>query len=396
MKFPNDRVVYLLKAYTDGIATPEEKRELYQWVVTVENTDILKDYMMKLWDEGEFDSAPFSINWDSMFEQALRAAKGQEAKVVRPFFWKQVAAAAAIIILVASGGYFLLQSKKEKPVELVKTIVPNDIKAPTGSKATITLKNGQMVYLDSIGAGTVAAQANVKLVKLSNGEIAYQSETGKMSREMIYNTLNNPQGSKVAVMTLEDGSKVWLNAGSSLTYPVAFIGTERKVEISGEAYFEVAHNSAKPFTVSVNNGMQIQVLGTQFNVNAYDDEPTIKTTLLEGSVKVIRDNAVTMLLPGQQAALNKNGQFNLNKHADTEEAVAWKNGKFSFNETDVETLMRQISRWYDVEVVYEGEIPKGHYNGNPSRNLSAANMLKLIDYSGLKIKIEGKRIIVSK
>ncbi|HTF30482.1 MAG TPA: FecR domain-containing protein, partial [Flavitalea sp.] len=272
-----------------------------------------------------------------------------------------------------------------------------EIKSPQINRAAITLANGEKIYLDTAKNGILAKEQHVNIAKLDNTQISYVNSSASdfKPQDLIYNTLTNPQGSKINSLILSDGSRVWLNSGSSITFPVAFIGKERKVQIIGECYFEVAHDTARPFLVSVNNRLQVQVLGTHFNVSAYDDEQNIQTTLLEGSIKIIKGKREMMLKPGQRASLNENDLLSLNKHASMEETVSWKNGKFSFVGADVKTLLRQISRWYDVEVVYTEEIPKGHYTGKPSRELSLEEMLKLIDYSGVKIRIEGRRLIVS-
>ncbi|HSC39116.1 MAG TPA: FecR domain-containing protein, partial [Chitinophagaceae bacterium] len=205
-------------------------------------------------------------------------------------------AAACFILLAGLGSYRLFFHHNALPGKLANTNIAPDIKAPQTNRATITLSTGQRVYLDSVATGNLAQQGGVKVVKLADGLIAYNGT----SRETGSNTLSNPRGSKVIDITLADGSQIWLNAGSTITYPIAFTGNNRKVSMTGEAYFEVAHNPSRPFIVS-KGGMEVEVLGTHFNINAYDDDKNIQVTLLKGSVKVNKGPASHLLKPGEQA-----------------------------------------------------------------------------------------------
>jgi len=307
--------------------------------------------------------------------------------------WRRWAVAASIILITGIGTYFLFSIKTSGRHEIVKmTEAENDVKAPETNRAIVILANGQKILLDSAVSGQLATQGNVKLVKLANGQIAYETLAGEVLTEIKYNTLENPRGSKVIDMTLVDGSRVWLNAGSSVTYPVAFVGNERKVTITGEAYFEVAHDRSKPFLLSKGD-LQIEVLGTHFNVNAYDDENDIKVTLLEGSVKIKKGNFAGLLKPGQQAMVSSG--IKIGDDANVEEVMAWKNGKFDFGEAaDISTIMKQISRWYDVEVEYKGII-KGHIGGTISRNINASQVFRMLEKTGLvTFQIDGKKVIV--
>jgi ferric-dicitrate binding protein FerR (iron transport regulator) len=229
-------------------------------------------------------------------------------------------------------------------------------------------------------------------VKLANGEIVYKSQTETI-KEVSYNTLIVPRGSKVVSLTLADGSKIWMNAESSLTYPTAFIGKERSVELKGEAFFEIASNKNMPFIVRKDD-VGVQVFGTSFNVNAYEDEKTIDVTLLEGSVQVKKGTATTLLQPGQQAQVNRAGSISLVEHADTEAAVAWKNGYFQFTGNDIKTVMRQIARWYNVDVEYHGTIPERKFAGQMDRSSNLSHVLKILEESNVHFKTEGKKVIV--
>jgi ferric-dicitrate binding protein FerR (iron transport regulator) len=247
-----------------------------------------------------------------------------------------------------------------------------------------------------VGNGTLATQGNIKVVKLDNGQIAYQTASGDASTPLsvTYNTLNNPRGSKVIDMQLSDGSHVWLNAGSSLTYPVAFVGNERKVQITGEAYFEVAHDASKPFVVS-KGVTSVEVLGTHFNVNAYDDEDALRITLLEGSVKVASKGNLKVIKPGEQAVV-ANG-INVNKDVNVEQVMAWKNGMFKFNNTNMKQIMREIARWYDVDVEYQGDFSDLNFGGFVSRQANISELLKRFSATEqVHFKVEGRKIIVMK
>ena len=255
----------------------------------------------------------------------------------------------------------------------------------------VTLANGQRVFLDSISNGALALQGNVKLVKLPSGEIVYQ-QSGELSGQLQYNTLENPRGSKVINMALADGSKVWLNAGSSLTYPIAFVGSERKVSVTGEAYFEVAHDASKPFVVH-NGAMDVQVLGTHLNVNAFeDDDNNIKVTLLEGSVKISNGNSNGLLKPGQQALVSK--EVKVLDDVDLNKVMAWKNGYFQFDKASLQSVLKQVSRWYDVKVIYEGTNQPREFVGEIERDLSLSEVLRILEINKVHFTLEGKELTV--
>jgi len=287
-----ERLQYLFEKYFDKTASAEERKELSDLL----NSDDNKEEMMQLfaasWERyhGDGDIIPAGRSLEILRQILLKdrvTETGETTSIeipTRRIAWRSIAAAAGVILIVCSAGYLYL-NKKQTPTEIVSAPVIQDVKAPVSNRALITLSNGQKVFLDSATNGQLAAQGNVQIVKLDNGVIAYQGEKQTADQPIQYNTLENPRGSKVINITLSDGSKVWLNASSSLTYPISFNAKERKVTITGEAYFEVAHDANKPFTVS-KGSTSVQVLGTHFNVNAYNDEAAIKVTLLEGSVKV--------------------------------------------------------------------------------------------------------------
>ena len=307
--------------------------------------------------------------------------------VVRRFNWIHIAAASIIIFLIGSGVYYLLNRNATKEIAKINAPANQDIAAPTSAHATITLSNGQRIILDSAVNGSIAMQGNVDIKKLADGQIAYSGNSDKL----LYNTLSNPRGSKVVSLTLSDGTIVWLNAESSLTYPTAFTSRERNVSITGEAYFEVSHNASKPFKVQKGE-TSITVLGTHFNVNAYDDENTIKVTLLEGSVKVQNGSSKQIIKPGEQADVV--GGIKVINGVNLDQVMAWKNGKFSFDHADIKTVMRELARWYDLDIEYEGRPTTDLFGGDIQRDLPLSKTLDFLKQSQVHFEVEGRKVIV--
>ena len=344
----------------------------------------------------EADSHPSAKARQLLYQIHTKAGiHNQPAGIIRMGrgnYWKKIAVAASILLVVGTGYWLIREGGQKQEIAKNFLVAIKDIPAPKGTKAMITLSNGQTVALDSVSNGTLATQGDVKVIKNENGEIVY-SALRQAQGDIQYNTLSNPRGSKVVNLMLADGSKVWLNAGSSLTYPVAFIGNERKVSITGEAYFAVSHNAKMPFKIMV-NGTELQDLGTEFNVNAYADEPVVKTTLIEGSIRVVNGDNAQLLIPGQQAQISPEGKISLNKNVDVEEVVAWKNGVFRFESQDIQTVMRQLSRWYDVEVNNKTKTSR-HFTGIISRNVNVSEVLKMLEMAGeMHFSIEGKKVTV--
>ena len=385
---------YLIDKYLANTISREELGELLRMTDEQEDYAKLSTVLKSHWDLVKGKTRENHPDWDSKFAAMMKEA-GRERSIVtmakrNNANWFYRIAAAIIIGAIALGGYFMvLQPNKKKPETASAQISKKDIRAPASSNAILTLSNGKTIVLDSASNGSLAVQGNINVIKLADGQIVYN---GKANSEMQYNILTVPKGSKVASITLADGTKVWLNAASSLKYPVAFGGNERKVEITGEAYFEVAHNAAIPFKVQ-KDSMQVTVLGTHFNVNAYEDETDIKVTLLEGAVKINKGNAVGLLKPGQQAKIA--GGIKTINAVDTDEVMAWINEKFQFGEaTDITSVMKQIARWYDVDVEYKGII-SGHIGGTISRNENVSQVLKMLEMTGgVTFKIDEKKVIV--
>ncbi|SDM50581.1 FecR protein [Daejeonella rubra] len=307
------------------------------------------------------------------------------------------AVAASILIILSSGLYFYKNRTQAPALSIQNSPVKINDVAPGGNKAVLTLADGSRISLDDAQQGEIAVQSGISIIKKIEGQLIYEradTEFRVLKSQDIYNKIETPKGGQYQV-NLPDGSKVWLNAASSLRYPAVFSGTERKVELTGEAYFEISPNKLMPFKV-VSASQVVEVLGTHFNVNAYSNESQIKTTLIEGSVKVSESsiNKVSYLKPGEEA-LNKKGEI-LVHSANVEQVMAWKNGNFQFNDMYLVDIMRQLERWYDVEIDYSA-IPHTRYNAYMSRNLHLSRVLEILEVTGrVKFSIEGKTIKISK
>lgn len=359
----------LLIRYKNNECTEPEKAIVDQWLFTYGDSDIDLS-------EEAIDAIGLEI-WVNI--------KPQQTQIRKIRIWRQFAVAAAVIVAITVGS-MLLVHKKTLPM------LAHDV-APGGKKAILTLANGNKIVLTNATNGILTNQQNVSINKTANGNVIYISAVApKAATVVMYNTLTTPRGGQYE-LTLADGTKVTLDAASSITYPVAFVGNERKVTITGQVYFEVVHNAAKPFRVQVGD-QTIEDIGTHFNINAYSDEPVVTTTLLEGAVKLSKGNAYTLLKPGQQGSIvPKDDQYKV-AAADLTSAMAWKNGMFNFDHTDLQPLMRQISRWYDVDVVYNGPATGFEFVGGIKRNTNLSNVLKILQQSGISFTIEGKKLIV--
>jgi ferric-dicitrate binding protein FerR (iron transport regulator) len=332
----------------------------------------------------------------------------------------RVAAAAIILILLSAAGYWLIDQRSATPVAQKKTVTQplNDI-APGSNKAVLTLADGRNMELDSAGNGVLTQQGNTNIVKLADGQVTYQANGNVVAKQVYYNMLTTPRGGQYR-LTLPDGTQVWLNAASSIRYPTVFTGNERNVEITGEAYFEVAtlrlrSGQKMPFKVAARN-MKVEVLGTHFNINAYNDEPITKTTLLEGKVKVVKreipinrdrladwrrqtgnsrqDTAI--LQPGEQAQISEaRDAVRVSRDIDVDDVMAWKNGYFSFTDANITDIMRQAARWYNVEVVYEGNISDEYFSGQLPRTENISSLLKFLELTKtITCRIQDKKIII--
>lgn len=389
----------LLKKYMDNHCTGEELEELSGWAR--ENPEELRTWIKSYWDGIPQKQVLKDDTFKKIMQQASEIEseeKKGEAKIVSISHkgrglkrWLGVAAAAAIVITGSLIWYNLNENKTKELVFATKSKPDekSDI-LPGGNKAVLTLADGSTIVLDSANNGTLSHQGNVTVIKMNDGKLAY--DKGGAAGKIMYNTITTPRGGQYQLV-LADGSKVWLNAESSLKFPVAFTGRERKVELTGEGYFEVAHDASKPFRVSVND-MTVEVLGTHFNVNAYGDENNVKATLLEGSVKVAEGGQSVMLQPGQQAKVSTE-KISVVNNVNLESVVAWKEGLFYFDNDNIQKVMRQLERWYDIDVSYEGSIPAALFSGQMKRNLTLSQVMQILEYNNIKYSIVGRRMIIS-
>lgn len=387
----------LFDRYLTGQASPQEIVQVEAWLdglATVPN-----DWTKKSVDEQSASLHALFADIQQTIQQATPVVP-----IKRRRSWMTIAAAAVLILVVGIGAFFYVQQKAEqRPLsEQAPQRFNNDL-LPGSDKAILTLANGKQIILDSTN-GNVAKEGGVAVINLA-GQLSYESAAGDQPTAIGYHTVATPRGGQYQLV-LSDGTRVWLNAASSLRFPTAFAGNKRIVELTGEGYFEVAHKRNMPFHVKVGE-MDVQVLGTHFNINSYADEGAIRTTLLEGSVKVTvpntqltpgryREADIRILKPGEQAIHSSGSRLKVDHKADLESAMAWKNGRFSFQNADLETIMRQMARWYDVEVVYEEKITD-RYTVNVSRDVPVSQLFKFIEMSGgVDITIEGKKVIVRK
>lgn len=416
-----DRIKYLILAFLREELSPAEEAELEQWrredPANEQLVAELQDPAMVAGALAKLDQLHRQEAWAKveLHAQAVRAAEGKTGTEgsgkgrVRRMRWVGAGMVAASIGIVVVGTWLLVKNNARQTTPPKTVAVVTDVQAPVTIKATLYLANGQRVVLDSVGKGLVARQGGARIEKSASGLVAYVPAAagtgGTAGGPEVYNTLSNPRGSRVVTVSLADGTKVWLNAESSITYPAAFDGRSRRVTMTGEAYFEVARDVAHPFIVrlpAVGKGnredgswMDVEVLGTAFNVNAYNDEGAARTTLVEGSVKVSASGTSKIITPGEETAVTFGGPVMVNPHADTGQALAWKNGRFSFAHSDLKEVMRQLSRWYDVDVSYEGEIPERHFSGRIGRTLTLDQVLRVLTSTRVHYTIgPGNKLVI--
>lgn len=385
----------LLKRYRLGTCTEEESKWVESWYNQRRN-----NIYDPLTNEEE------QLAGERIYGNVMNVLTYETPKNVVPL-WRQPRVwwvAAGTMLLMATAGYFAMNNKPvaTQTAEIPKPVVQPMV-VPGGNKAVLTLADGSSIVLDSAANGALTQQGATTIMKKQDGELVYKTDSKTGENAVAVNTISTPRGGQYQVV-LPDGTRVWLNAVTSLRFPASFTGDKRVVELTGEAYFEVAPLLASPkgggkkipFIVNVggSGGSQVEVLGTHFNVKAYNDEAAIKTTLLEGSVKMSSARGQYLMKPGQQARVGKDGKMSLNEDADVDEAVAWKNGRFQFNEADVETVMRDIARWYDVTIEYAGKVPAEKFEGEIPRSSSITEVFKILELSNVHCKIEGKKITV--
>lgn len=384
-----NNIYHLIEKYLDGTITPEEEETLMAWYQDHNETEV--EWLSENVDEEEDVRARMLLR---LQQQINVPVTGHTA--VKPR-WYYIPAAACIAVILGLAGFFYYQ-QLQRPAQQPHIAKAVNAIVPGGNKAILMLDNGDQVVLEDAQNGIISQQGKAAVNKTDSGSLLYNTINGSTGSTIVYNTLVTPYGGQYRI-TLQDGTSVWLNAGSSLRFPASFPGNERNVTLTGEAYFEVAKDKSRPFYVTVNGAsgapMTVRVLGTHFNVNAYPDEQQHIVTLLEGSVKVGCGKADALLAPGKEAILNRtSGKINV-KDGDTEAAIAWKNGYFLFDNEKIESIMKQISRWYNVEVSYQGDVSGKAIGGSLPRSKNVTEVLSMLELTGtVHFKIEGRRIIV--
>ncbi|RFZ90912.1 FecR family protein [Mucilaginibacter conchicola] len=391
------RLQYLFERYYNKTATPQERAELFAVIEAGERDDELSALIKRSWDDLDTNEDIFgNVKAERMLQNILRAEKEVPTSPIRKKFrgWFPILSAAAILLIT---GIALYQHKKintTPAVIAVKKQKPANDALPGGNKATLTLANGKTIVLDDAADGTIAEQGNTLIKKAADGHIIYNTAAlDNGNTAPVINTITTPRGGQYQV-ALPDGTQAWLNSASSITFPTRFTGKNRQISITGEVYFEVTKNKNMPFRVNTHRA-EIEVLGTHFNVMAYDDEQVMKTTLLEGAVKINSGTFSAKLIPGQQAQINNNGKNKVLNDVDLDDEIAWKNGIFQFKDAKIDVILRQAARWYDVDVKYLHQIPDKEFNGRLSRNVKASELLNMLKYTGVDISIKGNNIIVN-
>lgn len=422
----NQRLYDLYDRFVDNSISAEELGEFFELLKEPANTVLLEPRMDHRWDRlfENSESMEFSQAVGLSDATALGEAVRSSAMArVIPLHRRPAFRIAAAIILLFAGSLWLIVGTRKAPEKRLTIASAQDL-APGTNKATLILGNGRQVILDSTGKGEIALQGGAAVTKIDDGQLAYSPQTynskkgGEKSSEkydLVYNTLRTPRGGQYQ-LRLPDGTRVWLDAASTITFPTAFTGDSRRVTVTGEVYMEVAKDLEHPFFVSVgrdhsggreqgappaadgktgSTAMEVRVLGTSFNVDAYDDEPAIRTTLLEGAVATSVANTSRILHPGQQAVLPAGQEMiKVISGVDPDDVLAWKNGLFRFDNADIRTVMRQLARWYDVEITFEGEPTKERFQGKMPRDANASQVLKVLEKNNVHFRIEGKTIVV--
>ncbi|MBX3255164.1 MAG: FecR domain-containing protein [Chitinophagaceae bacterium] len=413
-----ERLKYLLDQYGNNILTAGEAAELTA-MLSDGDCDLLVRQVLKDMLKEHRDTEELSVKDPELMLQGILNNRNtlqekynieeHERKTRTPVYsmrsYKRTSgikwiAAAAGMVLVVTTLYLFLGNEKDSLHQVSATNQSSVDQLPVkpgGNKAYLTLSDGTVVNLDSMATGSFTTQGSARIVKSDNGQLEYVFSKEK-NPVPVYNTITTPKGGKYKII-LPDGTSVWLNAGSSLKFPVAFAGKSRNVYLQGEGYFEVSKDPLMPFYVNAGNS-RVEVLGTHFNVNAYEDENAVTTTLLEGKVKVDQTGtagntpASVVLRPGEQADLSKSGKITTRRDVNTGEVVAWKEGFFDFKNIPVPDLMRQIVRWYDVDVEYRGEVPDTKLTGKISRDVNLDKLIDMLQYAGLNMKVEQRKIMI--
>lgn len=377
-----------MQHYLLGTITPEGKKRLLQMLDDPRYSKWLDNLLRKNFNQmpTATEETPGTDAFVASVQAKMASAHDTEedTSAASPWKWQTLAVAASIIVLLGIG-VFRYTQKTEETTLVVKE---QNLIAPASAGAILTLADGSQIVLDSVANGVLAEQNHTSVVKKEGTLVYAASQSTKAYR----NNMRTPRGRQYQLV-LSDGTKVWLNAASSISFPTAFVAKERRVTLSGEAYFEVAKDAKHPFIVTT-KGMEVRVLGTHFNINSYAQGQGTQTTLIEGSVVVSQNHKKTQLSPGQQAELLQSGAFQVKKLENFDEVLAWKQGHFYFNNASLEKVMQELSRWYDVDVVFEKGVPQRNFDGEISRDLNLDQVLKVLETNNIRFKLEGKIVRV--
>lgn len=389
-------IALLIKKFLKDELDERETQELESWK---SQSDVNRRIFEELTSDAYLIEAvgdAYKIDSDPVARQKMHALIAAEQEVetgtrktkIRSL-WFRLAAAAVFFILISITTIYILRKEKEPGTVVVNQNVKPDI-APGANKATLTLADGSTIVLDSAAMGQLAQQGATQIIN-KDGQLVYTGGKREENSAVFYNTVSTSKGQTYPLL-LSDHSRIWLNAESSIRFPVSFTGDERRVEITGEVYFEIAHDAAKPFFATV-NGVNIQVLGTKFNVNAYADESAIKTTLIEGSVSISKGTQKKRITPGQQAQVVAN-EISIADNVDVGKITAWRQGYFRFKEDKLFEAMKNIARWYNIEVAFEGNAANIELSGNINRSSNLSSIVRLLAAMDVQARIEGRKLIV--
>lgn len=402
-----EKILSLINKHRDLTLSQEEENELRSWLAESEEN---RSLFAELTDQtvlADKLKAYAQVNSEAIWEKTVQQI--DPASKVVPLYgvqrpWLKIATAAAVVLALSVTGWLYFKPAANQPVAEKQPVGETKEEITTAiSKVTLTLSDGKKIVLDNPSQQQKIAQGNM-IISRANGQIAYNSAKGASENDpiangstVLYNTVSTPKGRQFQVI-LPDGSIVWLNAASSLRFPIAFAGGERNVSLTGEAFFEVAHLTNKPFKVAIEDGSTVEVLGTRFNINAYTDDALVKTTLLQGSVKLTTKVAAQQLLkPGQEVLVDKSGKVEgVNEvGVDMTKAVPWRAGYISL-EQDVKSVMQEIGRWYNLKIEYAGKIPTKSLKGQISRGYTIKDVLTILQDQGIALKYDekGQKIVL--
>ena len=387
----------LLDKYLTQTITAEEQQEFFALIKSKKHTPELEAVVAEALENASFDVAEDPVLREIIFERILQQ---RESPVPRIPLYRRWGWAAAILLLLGGTVYFYITGDNQNKPVIAEQSGNNKSIQPGSNKALLTLSDGTVIPLDSAATGAIAQQGNSSVIKLPNGEIRYDVN-GSPSDKVMLNTMTTPNGGQYNLV-LPDGSKIWLNAASTITYPAAFTRNVRQIKISGEVYLEIAKDKSRPFLVDVDGKSTVEVLGTSININSYTNEGRIKTTLVQGSVRVAnmekngrRSSKGVMLQPGQQAVITGNTEEIRVQTANIEHVLAWKNGFINFESVSFQEIIRQIERWYNIDVQIEGPMPGVKIGGRMDRGVQLSDLMAFLNNFDIRTRLEGRKLILS-